>query len=118
MFFLSINIFSKLFFVCNSGGYFLHAVDFEAHGADGAEFGSMYTRQRKKDFQGLNLFRMSDVSKKLVDSKFKLLNSVVYRSSKVDKDLIHPSWRHYSSEDLTSRVVFIIGAKARKNKLS
>ena len=48
------DIFSKLFFVCKSGGYFFHAVDFGAHGADGAEFGSMYTRQRKKDFQGLN----------------------------------------------------------------
>ena len=38
--------------------------------------------------------------------------------SKVDIDLIHPSWRHYSSEDLTSRVVFFLGTKARKNKLS
>lgn len=102
---------SKLFFICKNKGYFLHSVDFGSHEFGTKGFGSLYTRDLNKELKNLNLLRMSDIEKYLIESGFQLLHNTIYHSQKVSRDSLNPTWKKYLDKDLTSRVVFFVGKK-------
>lgn len=105
------SVLSALFMICKKGGYFFHAVDFGSHGIGGNGFGSLYTKDATKGFEKLNLLRKSDIENFIANAGFQLLHSTIYRAENINFNKLHPTFREYSEEDITSKVVFYVGKK-------
>ncbi len=105
------SLMEQLYLISKTGGHYLHAVDFSDHQKNKDHFGFIYLKPKKENrMNSLNLMRKSEMIKLLIDAGFNC-ESVVYHKTEVDKKNIHPFWEKYSEEDLTSRVVFLLGMK-------
>lgn len=105
------SLLSKLFSLCKKGAYFFHAVDFGSHGIGGNGFGSLYTKDATNGLEKLNLLRKSDIENAISNTGFQLLHSTIYRAENIDFNKLHPTFRKYSEEDITAKVVFFVGRK-------
>ncbi len=105
------DILSSLFFVLKVDGYFFHSVDFSSHGIGGKGFGSMYSSNRKKEWEDLNLFRMSEMVNLIEGNGFNIIQSTVYRTANIENESLHESWKGYLNDDLIAKTVLLVGSK-------
>lgn len=108
------SILEDLFNQHKKGGYFLHAVDFGAHGYGGQGFGKLYKKNKyhvEKKINSLNLYRPSEIYYLLKKVGWKIITNFTYKKLDVDNKKIHYSWENYSNDDLSSKTVLIFGKK-------
>lgn len=90
------------------GSSFSHTVDFGPHGG---KLSDIYARDRGNKPRQLNLLRKSEIERLFVQAGFALSAAVVYKADPIQKDSVHETWRTYSVEDLTTRVMIFIGGR-------
>lgn len=93
------------------GAWFAHTVDFGPHGFGTGRMESLYEMDRQVEPPRLNLLRKSDVETALRSAGFRLEAPIPYKTDRLGKTRIHESWRKYSEDDLSHRVVILLGSR-------
>lgn len=101
----------NLFAASRPGGVFSHTVDLGPHGHGNGTLLSLYGTNRENEPANINLLRGCDVESAILKAGLTLTASVVYKSDEIDESRLHESWRRYSIEELSSRVVFLLGRR-------
>ena len=102
---------SDLYGASSPGGWFSHTVDLGPHGHGDGTLASLYRMNRDKEPAHLNLLRKCDFESALLNTNLDLTASVIYKTDEIDEKCVHESWRAYSKEDLSTRVVFLLGRR-------
>ncbi len=101
----------NLWIASRPGGWFAHTVDFGPHGFGDGKMSSLYAMDWEREPERLNLFRASDVASAIRACGFHLVAEVPYKVDEISTSRIHESWRRYSGQDLSCRVVTFIGLR-------
>lgn len=106
------QLLQQLWEISAPGSWFLHGIDFGAHGLPGGLQRLYETVDRRTPAHGLiNLLRLSEMERELELASFEIVKSAAYKRDKIDGCNLHESWNSYSSGDLGTRVAIIIGKR-------
>lgn len=100
-----------LYLSSRPGAWFAHTVDFGPHGFGKGRMESLYEMDRQVEPPYLNLLRKSDVEAALRSAGFRLEATIPYKTERLSQARIHESWREYSEDDLSHRVVIFLGSR-------